>query len=675
MAAYRDAGEMTSLLSTLGVAHPPGYPLYTLLGHLFVQIPLGNMAYRANIFSGFCGAAALALFFLLIRKYLPSVPALLAAATLGLSHPFWELSVVSEMYSLGALMVLALLLSLEKWDQNYIWPFLLGLSLSVRMDLLLLVPVVVGWCWFQKKPYRWGTALFVFLLGLSVFLYLPIRSAFNPVLDWGNPESLGALFASLSRKSYGGTLDLISTAYKKGENFPINIFLYLKHLWTNFGLISLLAGLGIGWTFVRRWSFGVLLTVSFLITGPVFLFLANMPPNPHSLAIIEASYLAPDLFVAVLAGYGLSQIWPKSRLVRPLLFAGLLGFLFINFTFAHNRNSKRDSWMARDYVLNTNRSLPPNAIGIFHDDVQLFSLWHTQLVDHKRLDVGLISTGLSGSPWYWDMKRRWKTAISPVSNLKSAEGWTELMRAAKGRPIYFGTDVDVPQITNVRFTGSGFLGKLEDGAAPPSGLSIEVYRALFLFRTRGRVGHTADFFSSDLLTDQSRALHLTGVNRLLGGDPASSVPFLTWSAALDPTFARPMSDLGYYFYSTNQWNEARGAYQEALRRSDYQLEQARQFKALPDVVASLRREASDGFVSLGGIEEKLGQKESARERYEKALSYYPQNSQAHYNLAVVEWGQNWPKVISHLNAAIQANPQNSEARKYLAVAHQKLGRQ
>src|SRR5579864_3910631 len=53
---YRDAGEIATAVPQLGVLHPPGYPLYTLTGHLFSRVPFANPAYRLNLLS----AAAMA---------------------------------------------------------------------------------------------------------------------------------------------------------------------------------------------------------------------------------------------------------------------------------------------------------------------------------------------------------------------------------------------------------------------------------------------------------------------------------------------------------------------------------------------------------------------------------------------------------------------------------------
>ena len=54
VAPYRDAGEMSTVTNMLGIAHPPGYPLYILISFLFTRIVISNPAFTVNLFSTFC---------------------------------------------------------------------------------------------------------------------------------------------------------------------------------------------------------------------------------------------------------------------------------------------------------------------------------------------------------------------------------------------------------------------------------------------------------------------------------------------------------------------------------------------------------------------------------------------------------------------------------------------
>jgi hypothetical protein len=59
---FLDSGELITVGATAGVAHPPGYPLYTLLVILAAAIPLGDVAVRVNLVSALGGALAVGLF-------------------------------------------------------------------------------------------------------------------------------------------------------------------------------------------------------------------------------------------------------------------------------------------------------------------------------------------------------------------------------------------------------------------------------------------------------------------------------------------------------------------------------------------------------------------------------------------------------------------------------------
>jgi hypothetical protein len=67
---FTDSGELITVAWTGGIAHPPGYPLYTMLGSVFIHLPLGNPAWRMNILSALFAALAVGLFYLLITETL-----------------------------------------------------------------------------------------------------------------------------------------------------------------------------------------------------------------------------------------------------------------------------------------------------------------------------------------------------------------------------------------------------------------------------------------------------------------------------------------------------------------------------------------------------------------------------------------------------------------------------
>lgn len=668
VAPYRDAGEMACLLGTLGVAHPPGYPFYTLLGRWAMWIPLGNIIFRANLFSALCAAFSIALLFLMLREWVGGTAAFFSSAVFGLSNPFWELASVSEMYTLGILMLILLLHAVFVLKNPYLFAFLAGLALGVRMDLLLLLPIFGFWIIKNGPKPSLPKALLFFGLGASVFLYLTVRSLQDPLIDWGNPDSLEAVLRSVTRRSYSGTLDVLSLSYKKGENFLANLKLYGTHLGRFVGWIPLVISV-FGWVFLlrRRKSLGFFLLALFLIAGPFFFFLANMPPNPHAVAIVEASYLVPDLMVAIAFGFGVACFFEKRFLKIPATIV-LLSAAGVNACFGFERANKRHHWYARDYVNNVLRSVPRHAITVFQKDVQLFSLWAAQILEKRRLDVSLISKGLSGSPWYWDMMARWAASKSPPISLKSSEGWNQLLLEKGPRPLSIGFETDFGFAKETKLEGRGvvLIWAEQEGKTPDD----RFLRDLCLYRGRYEYEEAPDFFVSDLITDHARAYHREGLDALFKGFPESAAWFFKRAQGLDPTFARVWIDHGYILLSKEDYGRALETYAAGIRKYNELLRRAKSYKALPDVVAGLNADLSNAHAQFGTAAEKLKQIPLARESYQKAFTI-SSNAQAHYNMGVTYWGENWDKVIEHMQAAVALNPAMTEAKTYLAIAHQK----
>src|SRR5258705_1449030 len=93
--ALEDHGLFILSSYFLGIEHPPGYPLFTLIGHLFSFLPFGSVAYRVHLVSAMFGALTGAAAWLCARSLFPGrLPAYLAAMGLGLSPVFWSQAVI-----------------------------------------------------------------------------------------------------------------------------------------------------------------------------------------------------------------------------------------------------------------------------------------------------------------------------------------------------------------------------------------------------------------------------------------------------------------------------------------------------------------------------------------------------------------------------------------------------
>ncbi|MDE2291898.1 MAG: DUF2723 domain-containing protein, partial [Elusimicrobia bacterium] len=430
LAPYRDAGEFSVAAHTLGVAHPPSYPLYVLLGRAVDSLPGATTDYRLGLFAAACAAGTAATLAWLAAAAGPAA-GLTAGLAFGLDAVPWSVAMVQEMYSLMALLgslLLAAAFSLsEAWDER-LWLgacFFGGLSLGNRTDLLLWVPGLAVLAWPLAKPREavrralLRGAVFG-LAGLSVYMYLPLRSMTGPWLDWNHPATLYNLIGSLTRRGYGGTLDLLSESYRTGANFLPNMQVYGAHLAHDLGLPAVLLALAGAVVLWRRRPRALAATgLLYLLSGPFFIFLANLPINPHAMAIVEPHYMLSDMMLALWAaeavGAAPAAPWPAAALALVVAAApfaqGGLG-----------RMDRRWNLFIYDWADNALRCVPPGAALVAKEDVQIFGLWHAQEVLGRRPDVASVAEGLAHSPWEEAALRR---AGEPVRlmGLRSPEEW------------------------------------------------------------------------------------------------------------------------------------------------------------------------------------------------------------------------------------------------------------
>lgn len=207
-----DSGEFILGACGLGIGHPPGFPIIMMLGNLFCGLPFGSFAFRVNLMSGFFGALTCLWVFLILKRLgTRGLVALTAALALAFSKIFWSQSVVAEVYTLATFFMGAITYTLiryrELFNKSWLWgaAFVWGLSLTNHWPLM--VVATPGWIFLAlwNLPQRrllWRTlpALLVFAgIGLLPYLYLPLRAAQDPLLNWGDPDSWRRFFIHVLR--------------------------------------------------------------------------------------------------------------------------------------------------------------------------------------------------------------------------------------------------------------------------------------------------------------------------------------------------------------------------------------------------------------------------------------------------------------------------------------------
>ena len=718
LAPYRDSGEMATSAWTLGVSHPTGYPLYIMLGRLMDLAPLGNPAYRLMILSALAGAVAVALVYLLCESYFGFLAGLGAALLLGLNSDFWAVAQVQEMYSLSILLAVVLIglaLTLGRNYRERFWlgfVFLFGLFLGNRLEVLMLVPgllwLTLGsesknrttlWSVFAflvfpavmaltKKNYpiaifiagtalwlapdrnrwRWAlkSALFA-ALGLSVYAYMPMRSAAGPWLDWHHTAVFSNLIQSVLRTKYGGTLDLISENYRTGQLFGANMALYAAHLWKEFSLVGLAAaaaGFFKSWRDGRRRWLGML--ACWYWSGPFFLFIANMPPNPHAAAIVLPHYLLSDLILILWAAEGLG--WAAQGSL-PLAAGAVIAVAAVPLVLGRVQDmNRRGHFFSLDYARNVFLCVPPHGTVVAKEDVPVYNLWFYQTAMGMRPDARVVAQGLSGAPWYQQgLQRDHPNAY--VGEAETDAGFRRL--AAADSPAFATTDAKVPPDLLAAAKSHGMLiGWPQKSGAAAQASADELWR-LMSFRGDYDYGAYDDFFTPDLIAGYSQALYKAGSDAYEAGLKSEGLSLIDRSWAMRYLSPEDPAFLAYDAFARKDYAAAAKDYALSALLGARMLVLAHRYAALPGVVSALKKDEATALMHEGVARQHLGQAAQSERCYQDSLAIYPL-AETCYDYAVLYWGKDWGLVARELALALQIDPHYAPALHYLPELQARL---
>ena len=182
--SWWDCGEYISTAYKLQVGHPPGAPLFQMIGRFFSLFAFGDVtkvALMVNIMSALCSSLTILFLFwsitLLARKIwlkngddapLSNKIAVLAAGAVGalaytFTESFWFSAVEGEVYAMSSFCTALTFWAILKWEQvadeqyNYRWilfiAYLIGLSIGVHLLNLLCIPAVVYVIYFKKYKH------------------------------------------------------------------------------------------------------------------------------------------------------------------------------------------------------------------------------------------------------------------------------------------------------------------------------------------------------------------------------------------------------------------------------------------------------------------------------------------------------------------------------------------
>jgi len=450
-----DSPEFVTVAFTLGVAHPPGYPVMTLLGHLFSLLPLDQPAFRVNLVSVVCGAATVGIVYLTAWRLTGERWAsALMALLLAVNPLFWRWSLVAEVFPLNNLLAATMIYLLVLWQERpertrflVLAAFVGGLGMSNHQTIVLLLPAVLFLLWRQRavlfaRPRVLGACVLACLAGLVPYVYLPWAAAHHPPLSWGSISSLDGLIGHFLRRDYG-TGQLVGAAEYQGGSPVARVLALLE----SFGPVNgPLVLLGAVQAYRRvRWYFWFA-AAAFALAGPGFVLYSNVNLSVGGiLFVLERFFLLSMVITAPLIAFGIvllaesaaAALRGRRRIAYLATAAGALAAVVGTVAIAYAGIDQSRNSVASDFANDVLATLEPNAILLAGGDESVLPISYVQAVEGNRTDVTLIMLGLLRTDWYLNqIKQRHPDLVIPFARFDGGAGTTRaLVDANPGRPI------------------------------------------------------------------------------------------------------------------------------------------------------------------------------------------------------------------------------------------------
>ena len=312
---FDDSLEFQLVCPTLGIAHPTGYPLYTLLGKFFTLIPIGDAAYRVNLMAAFFAALTVVVIYFIVRMLTDdSLSALFASLAIVVSPVFWSQAVIAEVYSLNAFFTALVVCLLLKWEagrrqrptastSNAAAPhhlllaaFVYGLSLTHHRLMLLLAPAMALFAWLTERRIFTDLRLVsrlipLFLAPLLLYAYIPLRGLYTSSLDGTYQNTLSGFLHHVTASGY----NVFVTGNPLAQSRPLSF--YWQLLVSQFGLVGVALGLVGLLASMRKPRPSTLLGVAFVLNAAFVL--------SYHVADIEVFAIPAFLLYAIWMGIGM----------------------------------------------------------------------------------------------------------------------------------------------------------------------------------------------------------------------------------------------------------------------------------------------------------------------------------------------------------------------------------
>jgi len=621
-----DSGELIVAAYGLGVAHPPGFPLWVMLAHLASLVPIGSVAVRINFSSAVFAALACAMLTLVVAELLVTASgfaaprrrnkagrkssiiesseargllrfasAVSAGLLMAFSRTLWSYATITEVYALNALLVLLVFFLVVRWRRRiiemrmdlragvatpdawiYVAAFVFGLAMGVHhVTVALTLPAIAvvvyrtaGLKFFASRRLLYAALISIGAL-ILVYSYLPWAASRSPAMNWGNPRSLQEIWWHITGRQYRVFFSFSPAAM--GTQFAEFCRMLLREFgfaWLPVALFLAVAGLASAYKRDRTAFWFLLLIV---IADLAYALSYEIAEDK------DAYYLPAFISIAIAAGLGicwlLQRIASKSSAIWKSYVAAAAAIVLTSATaFGANWpfNNRRHYFIANDYVENLFSTIAPNGLVLTQDWQVASPMFYVQEIEQRRGDVKLLDINLLRRSWYFDYLKHAHPDLMERSR-EEIDPYVTILKQWERDPAAFSRSQDLTQRISMAFLEMiQAMVRNEIKIAPVyitndvlTADSLNSYLTRWIPQNYQLVPQGLVF---NLTTDQS--FHeSTDPHLRIRGLADGTVRFAKDDVAnlkILPAYTRMLTNRGKYLASFNQHERAIQAFKEAL---------------------------------------------------------------------------------------------------------------
>ena len=501
-----DSGELIVAAYGLGVAHPPGFPLWVMVAHLASLVPVGNVAVRINFSSAVFAALACAMLTLVVAELLVTAscfaaprrrnkavrqgsnidssnaggllmfaPAVGAGLLMAFSRTLWAYATITEVYTLNALLVLLVFFLVVRWRRRnietrtdssaavathdtwiYAAAFVFGFAMGVHHVTVALTLPAIAVVVYRTEGLKFFTSrrlLYAALVSIGalilVYSYLPWAASRSPAMNWGNPRSLQEIWWHITGRQYRVFFSFSPATM--GAQFVEFCRMALREFgfaWLPLTLFLAVAGLASAYKRDRT-AFWFLLLI--LLADLAYALSYEIAEDK------DAYYLPAFISIAIAGGLGIHWLIQlaasrRSPMWTPSVAAATAVVLTSATAFAANWpfNNRRHYFIADDYVENLFSTIAPNGLLLTQDWQVASPMLYAQEIEQRRPDAKVVDINLLRRSWYFDYLKHAHPDLMDRSREK-IDPFVEILKQWERDPAAFARSQELTQRISAAF--------------------------------------------------------------------------------------------------------------------------------------------------------------------------------------------------------------------------------